>query len=357
MNKHQAEHSVNNRITSLSVVIPTYNGASWLPETINKVCEAVNVAGIHDYEILVVNDGSTDETELTINKLINESKLPIKLITQNNGGRFVARQTGANEASFNFILFVDTRVFIGRNALKYVVEKHAEDPSRNVWCAHVKSKSAGNIYARFWEAIAYIAWRKYFSDPRDISYGIEGFDDYPKGTTCFFIKKETIIKANDWFLKNTKNLKTSNDDTLLIRHIAEDHSINISPEYWCLYHARSSMKQYLKHVYHRGKVFVDGFLRNDGNRFYYPLIGFLLLSVGISILILIKPTILLPLLLVGFIGWVVELVCIILLRVPLKDGLSLFILSPVFGIFYGAGIWQAFLEINIFNKFSKERKI
>lgn len=196
---------------------------------------------------------------------------------------------------------------------------------------------------------------KVFQKPRDISYVIDEFDDYPKGTTCFFIKKSILAEANDWFEKNTYDLKTSNDDTLLIRHIAENNSINVSPDFWCMYHARSTMKQYVKHVHHRGQVFVDGFLRNDGNRFFYPLIAFLILSVLVPLYLVLNLNLLPLFLMLGVIGWAIELVIILLTGVPLKDGLSLFILSPIFGLYYGGGIWRAVIRTLKLNVLSKNK--
>jgi len=334
----------------LSVVIPTYNGAQWLSKTINEITAAVTTAEVREYEIIVINDGSTDDTTEVIKSISKETKLPIRIVSQPNSGRFVARRTGANEAKYPNLLFVDTRVFIGKNSLKYVLKQRSHDQSRNVWCSHVRVKTNGNMYARFWEAIAYVAWRKYFSNPRDLSYGIKEFDDYPKGTTCFYIKKDILVEANEWFVSNTKDLKTSNDDTLLLRHIAENNSINISPDFWCLYHARTSLKQYTKHVYHRGQVFVDGFLRKDGNKYYWPLVGFLILSALTPLALIFKPALVAPALFMALVGWVMELLLILAIRVPIRDGLSLFILSPVFAVFYGAGIWRAFIRIYLLNR-------
>ncbi len=333
--------------SKLSIIIPTYNGSTWLPKTIEEITNAVKSAEVDVYEIIVINDGSTDDTLNVVERVAKDTKLPIRIVTQPNGGRFVARRTGTEEAKYSNLLFVDTRVFIGKDSLKYVLSQQAKDTSRNVWCSHVRVKTAGNIYARFWEAIAYVAWRKYFSNPRDLSYGIKEFDDYPKGTTCFFIKKDILAEANDWFVQNTKDLKTSNDDTLLLRHIAETNSINVSPDFWCLYHARSSLKQYTKHVFHRGKVFVDGFLRRDGNKYFWPLLAFLIVSATLPVIIVLKPMIIIPLVVIGLIGWLLELLLIIMFRVPFKDGLSLFFLTPIFSIYYGAGIWRAVFSIYI----------
>ncbi|RTK95175.1 glycosyltransferase family 2 protein [Candidatus Saccharibacteria bacterium] len=334
----------------LSVIVPTYNGATWLPETVQHIVTALKEADITKCEIVVVNDGSTDDTEQVVKGLIKVSKFPMRLVTQKNGGRFVARRTGTDEARYPYLLFVDTRVFIGKSSLKYVVEQHGKDPSRQVWCSHVRVDKEGNIYARFWETVAFVAWRKYFKQPKDTSYGLAVFDDYPKGTTCFLIAKDVLADANKWFVSNTKDLKTSNDDTLLLRYIARDNSINISPDYWCLYHARATMQQYTKHVHHRGKVFVDGFLRNDGNRFFIPLIVFLAASVLVPIFLLIQTQFILPALIAGGAIWLLELVVMILLGVPCKDAFSAFILSPIFAVYYGAGIWRAFINIYITNR-------
>ncbi len=331
-------------------MIPTYNGSSWLPETVKHIERALAKASVRRCEIVVVNDGSTDDTTDVVEKLINSSRYPVRLVNQNNSGRFIARETGTNEAKFPNLLFVDTRVYIGEDSLNYVVGQQQKDDTRRVWCSHVRVDKKGNIYARFWETVAFVAWRKYFKNPKDTSYGIEHFDDYPKGTTCFFITKSILHEANAWFKKNTKDLKTSNDDTLLLRHIARKNSINISPDFWCLYHARSTLKQYSKHVIHRGKVFVDGFLRNDGNRFFIPLILFLALSLVAVIVMVLRPEIILPLLVIGAIGWLLELAIMLLLGVPYEDALATFVLSPIFALCYGAGIWFAFTRIYVIER-------
>ncbi len=340
---------------SISVVIPTYNGAVWLPKTIAKVVKAVEEAGIKAYEVLIVNDGSTDNTIEVIEQLKTDTDLPINFVTQKNSGRFVARKTGTENAKYELLLFVDTRVFIGKEALKYVLKQQQKGPSRQVWCSHVRVEKVGNIYARFWEAVAFLAWRNYFKNPRDISYGIQGFDDYPKGTTCFIATRTILKEANEWFVDNTKDLKTSNDDTLLIRHIAESNSINISPDYWCLYHARTSLRQFTKHVHHRGKVFVDGFLRRDGNKFFWFIVLFLIATVSIPVFWTIYPSLIFPSVLAGCIFWVLGLLISILSGVEFKDALSLFILAPVFVAFYGAGIWSAFLKIFVLPLISRKK--
>lgn len=339
--------SERSTLNKLSVVIPTYNGAAWLPKSIPVLEEAIKRSGFDEAEILVVDDGSTDDTVKVIKTI--KTIYPLRVITQENSGRFLARKLGAEKAKFSNILFIDTRIYIEPDALKFVLEEMEIHPDRKVWTSHVYLEK-GNIYARFWDAIAYLAWYKYFSNPRDCSYGLKDFDKFPKGTTCFFVPKDVIMEANDWFLGQTKDLKTSNDDTLLIRRIAEHYSINISPEYACLYHARTSFRQYLRHVNHRGKVFVDGFFRRDGNKYVWAILAFLILSVAIPMAILLHHALVVPLLATGLVVWLLVLISSLLLGMPSINAFSLFILIPPFFMYYGAGIWVAVVNIYLWPK-------
>lgn len=329
----------------LSVVVPAYNAASWLPKSIPRTEDALKAAKVRKAEILIINDGSIDDTEMVAANL--NTHYPLRVINQPNSGRFLARKTGTDQAKYQNILFIDTRIYIAKNGLKFIFDEIEKKPDRKVWTSHVYLDKSSNIYARFWDSITFIAWRKYFKNPRDYSYGIEQFDRFPKGTTCFFVPKKIIQSANNWFINNTKDLKTSNDDTLLIRHIAEQTNININPIFSCTYHARTNFKQFFRHVYHRGQVFVDGFLRNDGNIFYYPLILFLLFSISTPILLVIFPQYLVLVLVTALALWVTSPAIMILLGVPPIDALSTFMLLPAFIVSYGAGIWKAFYKLQI----------
>ncbi|HUD10512.1 MAG TPA: glycosyltransferase family 2 protein [Candidatus Saccharimonadales bacterium] len=333
------------RPIKLSVVIPAYNAGLWLPQSVPKVAQAIKNAHISQAEIIVVDDGSSDDTVAVARTL--KVPYPLQVVSQKNSGRFLARCKGVEVAHYDYVLFIDTRIFIGENALQYITDRLDVEADTLVWTSHVMIEKKGNPYARFWEAITFISWRKYFANPRDCSYGIKDFDYYPKGTTCFFVPKKIILEANNWFKKNTKNTKASNDDTLLIRHIAEDHSINLSPHFFCTYHARTDLRQYSKHVYHRGKVFVDGFLRRDGNRFFWPLIGFLVLSVAVPVYLIVFPQYIVTAFVLLAIVWVLEFFTALFLKVPANDALSLFGLSPLFALLYGFGIWSAVFDIYV----------
>lgn len=84
-----------------SVVIPCYNGAKTLPDTLNSVCAQT----FKDFEVVVVNDGSTDSS-LDVLESYSDS-LPLKIISQSNAGLGGARNTGILNSIGEFVAFLD----------------------------------------------------------------------------------------------------------------------------------------------------------------------------------------------------------------------------------------------------------
>ena len=324
--------------SGLSVVIPAFNAQDWIEPTVSRITEAFETAGIDRVEIIMIDDGSSDGT-LAVATGLAATDPRIKVLTHPNAGRFVTRREGVLAAQYDRILFIDTRVWIDPGAVAFLDDQLTNHPERTIWNGHINVSKAGNIIARFGDAVTCIGWRRYFRDPRLVSYGVEDFDHYPKGTGLFSAETKQIREAMAWFETVTHDLRNSSDDTLLIRHLAEAEPIWLSPAFSATYFARSTFGQFVKHSYHRGQFFVDGFLR-PGNRFFVPLIGFL---VGTPLLIAALAWQPLLWVAVGAL-WLAELVAALALRIDPRDALALWTLSPVFSLCYGAGIWRAVLH-------------
>lgn len=83
----------------VSIIIPTYNCALYIAETIASVLDQ----SFKDIELIVVDDGSTDATR----DIVASFSQPVRLVTQANAGVCVARNRGISEASGKYICLMD----------------------------------------------------------------------------------------------------------------------------------------------------------------------------------------------------------------------------------------------------------
>ena len=98
-----------------SVIIPVYNGEKY----IERCIESVLKSDFNNYEIIIVNDGSTDKTkEILQRKYINNSK--IKIINSENCGVESARKLGIEKSCGEYIIFSDCDDIVHPNKLKYI---------------------------------------------------------------------------------------------------------------------------------------------------------------------------------------------------------------------------------------------
>jgi len=94
-------YNFNKKMPTISVIVPAYNAA----RTILKTIESVQKQTFSDFELIVINDGSTDQTL----ELFSKVKDPrIKFFSYENGGVSVARNRGIAHATGEFIAFIDT---------------------------------------------------------------------------------------------------------------------------------------------------------------------------------------------------------------------------------------------------------
>lgn len=95
-------HTTPGRAPLISVVVPTYNRAALLDQAINSVLQQ----DYQQWELLVVDDGSTDDTMAVLRTYEKEPR--IRGFSQPNSGQAVARNRGLREASGQFIAFLDS---------------------------------------------------------------------------------------------------------------------------------------------------------------------------------------------------------------------------------------------------------
>ncbi|MDO4924791.1 MAG: glycosyltransferase [Turicibacter sp.] len=92
-------------MTKLSIIVPVYNVQDYIEECIQSLLKQT----LDDFEIIVVDDGATDDSI----KRISHLKSPkLRIIRRENGGLSAARNTGLKNAKGEFIAFVDSDDYI-----------------------------------------------------------------------------------------------------------------------------------------------------------------------------------------------------------------------------------------------------
>ena len=96
----------------ISVVIPLYNKEKQIKRTLQSVLTQT----FQDFEIVIVNDGSTDNSTIEVEK-IKDSR--IRLIHQENAGVSAARNKGIEEAKYELIALLDAKTNIWKFNMIY----------------------------------------------------------------------------------------------------------------------------------------------------------------------------------------------------------------------------------------------
>ena len=102
---------------SVSVIIPTYNHRDFIVATLNSVFAQT----FTDYEIIVINDGSPDDTADVLKTLISGGC--VRYIEQPNAGQAAARNRGLSEASGEFIAYLDDDDLWPADKLQWQVQR------------------------------------------------------------------------------------------------------------------------------------------------------------------------------------------------------------------------------------------
>jgi glycosyltransferase involved in cell wall biosynthesis len=242
----------------VSVIIPTYNMARWLPNCVDSIRVASKKCPSLTVEIIIVDDGSDLENRNLIDLLVASEGL--QLVRQKNQGRLKARLAGIENAKHENILLIDSRVEIEPSALRWW--STLAPTNCDNFTSHVNYRPNQWFYGLYWNCVERLAWIAYWIKPRQKLIDAKNFEFYPKGTTCLISTKENLLNSYENTVSYSKDLRMANDDTLLLKKMAINGGIHISPGYQSWYTPRGNFKDFVKHTFHRGKVFADGHLFN-----------------------------------------------------------------------------------------------
>ncbi len=189
----------------VSVIITAYNSAEFIKRSVSSVLNQ----SFRDFELIVVDDGSTDNTV----SILRDYKSSIKLITQNNSGPSAARNAGINASNSDLICFLDADDFWHKDKLMVQYNKSVELSNINIFCCNLMNiKNGMNIKERFDET-------KIFTNKNHSNEGIVENYIRPKGRYSFHAPSAIMVRKNifDKYGLFDKDLKSVEDSEIVLR--------------------------------------------------------------------------------------------------------------------------------------------
>jgi glycosyltransferase involved in cell wall biosynthesis len=182
-----------------SIVIPVYNKEKFVAKTIESVLNQT----FTDYEIIIVNDGSTDQSEAKISTF-NDNR--IKYYSKKNEGVALARNFGIEKATADYICFLDADDYWYPTFLETMQRYSSELPEQKVFAAAIEIETKNKTISA------------HYSIPSTSDFEIVNFFDASQKecalwTSSVCIHKSVFEKIGDF----DTNIKHGEDTELWIR--------------------------------------------------------------------------------------------------------------------------------------------
>lgn len=136
----------------VTVVVPAFNEGVVIKQALRSLLNL----DYPNFEVVVIDDGSTDDTYEKALEIAEESTIvPVRVITKRNAGKAEALNTGMSVAAGELILNMDGDAKLSRNTLKECVRHFLEDPNLGAVAGNVKVINRENLWSRI-QALEYI---------------------------------------------------------------------------------------------------------------------------------------------------------------------------------------------------------
>lgn len=152
-------------MTKFSIIVPVYNVEKYLPKCLDSLVNQT----YKNIEIICINDGSTDNSLAILNEYAQKD-IRIKIINQENQGVSVARNNGIDNATGDYILFVDADDYIDINTCN-IISKHIETVNADVISFQFDVITTNKIihsYPNLYNDVNNIRFNKINNDEKDI---------------------------------------------------------------------------------------------------------------------------------------------------------------------------------------------
>lgn len=231
----------------ISFIIPVYNR----PQEIDELLESVSHQSFKDFEIIIIEDGSTLSSQDIIEHW--KSSLSIRYILQENTGPGPARNTGAKDASGDWLVFLDSDCLLPEN---YAAEVAGKLKNASFDCFGGPDRAHEDFNATQ-KAIGHA-----MSSPLTTG-GIRGGN---KKLDKFYPRSFNLgVRADVFYeLRGFSNMRFGEDLDFSMRLIEAGHKTTLLPNAWVWHKRRNTFKSFFKQVFNSGIARINLEVRHPG---------------------------------------------------------------------------------------------
>lgn len=187
----------------LTISVAAYNVENYIKKCLNSFVDA---SFIDDIEVLVINDGSTDNTASIVNRYMKKYPGIFRLVNKENGGHGSAVNRGILEAKGEYFKTVDGDDWVNKEALKELINfikvTHADVISTDYWWVDDKTKRKTKEIKNIFEGLQYRKEYKFDDVCHDIYINIHAMtirteilkkNKIRLDTNCFYVDAEYVL--------------------------------------------------------------------------------------------------------------------------------------------------------------------
>ncbi len=196
---------MSNLPMKISVIITAYNSADFIERSVTSVLNQ----DFQDFELIVVDDGSTDNTC----EILQNSNFNLKLISQKNGGPSSARNTGIKAANSDLLCFLDADDYWESSKLSIQYKKSIDHQDVNIFCCNLMNVKNGISLGKRFNV------SRIFRDENVYKEGVIENYIQPRGRYSFHAPSSIMVRKsifNKYGLFDTA-LKSVEDSEIVLR--------------------------------------------------------------------------------------------------------------------------------------------
>ena len=272
-----------------SIIVPVYNRPEEVNELLTSLCNQV----YKDFEVLIIEDGSTTPCEHIVMKF--RSKLDIKYYLKENSGPGSTRNYGAERSNGEYLIIIDSDCILPRSYLEVIDEQLNKNPVD----AFGGPDSAHNSFSPIQKAINYSMTSFYTTG--GIRGGKKQMDKFYPRSFNMGIKKTVYLDLGGF-----SEMRCGEDIDFSIRIYKAGYSCKYMAEAWVYHKRRTNFTRFFKQVHNSGIARINLYKRYpESLKLVHALPALFTISV-ITLLIgsLFYPIALLPLIIYALMVWI-----------------------------------------------------